>query len=170
MARWLLLGLGAATFLVVAKSHGRQIRLERELAGYWEVTFGAQNPAWVESLWRRDRFVYWGVAASIALLTIGIRVLAARFAWHLPLVDWADRLSWVGALYLHLILPLTGAFVAAGLLSLIRFVVAARAENGPTNLRPAEWLADAVRGSAAWWALTLVMGTALLILASRRRQ
>ncbi len=30
-----------AAFLAAAKSHGRQVKLERELAGYWEVRFGA---------------------------------------------------------------------------------------------------------------------------------
>ena len=82
--RWVVLVFGVATFLVAAKTHGRQLRLERELAGYWHVTFGAQNPAFVEALWRRERILYWGVAAALAACTIAFRLLAPRLGWPLP--------------------------------------------------------------------------------------
>jgi hypothetical protein len=54
-----------ATFLLAAKSHGRQVRLERERAGYHQVVFGGSNPAFVEALWRRDRLRYWPTFALV---------------------------------------------------------------------------------------------------------
>ncbi len=40
-----------AAFLAAAKSYGRQLRLEREVAGYWEVRFGGTNPPFVAAWW-----------------------------------------------------------------------------------------------------------------------
>ena len=62
--RWLLVALSLASFLAAAKTHGRQLRLERELAGYLHVTFGGKNPAWVEGLWQRERMYFLGVKAG----------------------------------------------------------------------------------------------------------
>lgn len=85
----LLLGTGLVATLVAAKAHGRQVRLERERAGIFEVVFGGDNPPFVEALWRRDRVRYWTafplfLAASGALLWLawgaGAHLLAA-FAW-----------------------------------------------------------------------------------------
>jgi hypothetical protein len=167
-ARWLILGLGAATFLVAAKTHGRQLRLERELTGYWHVTFGAQNPAFVEALWRRERFLYWSVAAILAACTIAFRLLAPRFEWPLPLVATSGGRSILVALLLHVVAPLTAAFVVTGLLSVVRFVLAARAGSEATAARPDDWMSGALWGTAGWWALTLVMCAGLWVLAWRR--
>ena len=53
---WLGALIGVAALLVAAKAHGRQVRLEREAAGYHEVVFGGTNPPFVDALWRADRF------------------------------------------------------------------------------------------------------------------
>ncbi len=46
VTRWLpVLGI-VAVFLLAAKAHGYQLRLERQLMGYPEVVFGGSNPAW----------------------------------------------------------------------------------------------------------------------------
>src|SRR5438045_8903489 len=91
-----VLGLGVATFLVAAKAHGRQLRIERELAGYWEVSFRARNPAFVEALWRRERIVYWSLAAVAAIASIALRLLSPWSGW-----------SFLGALLLHILAPPT---------------------------------------------------------------
>lgn len=167
-ARWIVLALGAATFLAAAKAHGRQLRLERELAGFWHVTFGAQNPPFVEALWRRERLVYWSLAAIVAIASIGFRLLAPRFAWSLPVEGTAAGRSVIGALFFHALVPLIVAFVATGLLSLSRFVAAARSDGVSGGTRPQDWLPQAAWGSAGWWLLTLAMGAALFLLAWRR--
>ena len=71
MARWLTLGIGAGAVLAAAKAHGRQLRIERELAGYFQVRFGGQNPEWVEAFWRRERAYFWSTAVVLGLLVAG---------------------------------------------------------------------------------------------------
>ena len=165
--RWLDVVLGATTFLAAAKAHGRQLRLERELAGYWHVTFGAQNPAFVEALWRRERILYWSVAAALVACTIAFRLLAPRCEWPLQLAA-ASRRSILVALLLHVAAPLTAAFVVTGLLSVVRFVLAARAGSEATAARPDDWMSWALWGTAGWWALTLVMFAVFCLVAWRR--
>jgi hypothetical protein len=167
-ARWLVFALGVATFLAAAKTHGRQVRLERELAGYWHVTFGAQNPPFVETLWRRERLLYWAIVVVVAFGTVGFRLLAPRFAWWLPIEGAPSGRSFIGAVFLHVLAPLTVAFVATGLLSLARFASAARAGMSVTGEHPQGWLSQAAWGSAGWWFLTIAMAAALSIFAWRR--
>jgi hypothetical protein len=167
-ARWLVVALGAATFLAAAKAHGRQLRLERELAGYWHVTFGAQNPAFVEALWRRERLLYWSCAAVVAIATVGFRVLAPRFAWSLPVDGTQAGRSVIGVLFLHVLVPLIGAFIVTGLSSVFRFVAAAGSHHAASGTHPQDWLCDAACRSAGWWALTVAMAAALCFLAWRR--
>jgi len=150
---WLLLGLGVATFLAAAKAHGRQLRLERELAGYWEVSFRARNPAFVETLWRRERIAFWSLVALLAASSLAWRLLAPRPGW-----------SVAGALLLHILAPLTAAFVVTGLLSTRRFLRARRAGAVTASLPP-DWSSRAARGTAGWWALTLAMCAGLSWLA-----
>ena len=165
-ARWLVFALGVATFLAAAKTHGRQIRLERELAGYWDVTFGAQNPPFVEALWRRERLLYWTIVVVVAFGTVGFRLLAPRFAWSLREGAPSGR-SFIGVVFLHVLAPLTVAFIATGLLSLARFAFAARAGLSVTGEHPQNWLLHAAWGSAGWWVLTVAMGAALCAFAWR---
>jgi hypothetical protein len=164
-ARGLVLALGAVTFLVAAKAHGRQLRLERELSGYWHVTFGAQNPAFVEALWRRERLIYWSLAAMVALATIGFRLLAQRFTWSLPVEGTRAGWSFAGAAFLHVLVPLIVAFVVTGLLSVARFAAAPPSDTARAH--PQNWLSHAVWGSAGWWLLTVALGAALCVLAWR---
>jgi hypothetical protein len=150
----LLLALSAATYFAAAKAHGRQLRLERELAGYHHVTFGGRNPAWVEALWRRERRIYWSAAGAIALVLIGWRVLAQA----------TSQRSWIGLIAFHIVVPLTTAFVVAGLLSFMRFLFASRETSRPSGTPNAAWLSTAAWGSAGWWSLTFALGAALVVI------
>lgn len=143
-----------AVLLLAAKAHGRQVRLERELEGYREVDFRGDNPPWVEALWARDRLTYWGTAALLfaALLAVRFGPLAAP----LPLPAGAPAEAWVDAAVLALWAGV-GAFSAAGLVSLARFlrrlaVPAVAAEVARDRMA---WRVAALRGSALWWGLAL---------------
>jgi hypothetical protein len=109
VTRWLVLGLSGIAFLAAAKAHGRQLRLERELAGYLHVTFGGKNPAWVEALWQRERIYFFGV---LVLLVFASVVFNARVLRSLGTLDFV--------LVLHILLPVIGAFVGTGLFSAAR--------------------------------------------------
>lgn len=88
--------------ILAAKAHGRQVRLEREHAGYHDVVFGGDNPAFVETLWRRDRVRFW------ASYPVFLGLIAAPLAWR----------HGVGAhLLAALLLAGLGAFTLAGLRS-----------------------------------------------------
>ncbi|NUO51106.1 MAG: hypothetical protein HOV80_19795 [Polyangiaceae bacterium] len=161
-----ILALSVASFLAAAKAHGRQLRLERELAGHLHVTFGAPNAPFVEALWRRERLVFWSLAATLALGAIVFRLLAPRFAWELPVEGAPTGRSFVGVLFLHILGPLTIAFVVTGLISLGRLLVADRSAAAVAN--PQHWSSQAVWGSAGFWLLTFALCTALSVLVWRR--
>lgn len=96
MPAWLGALLGVPALIVAAKAHGRQVRLEREAAGYHAVQFGGSNPAFVERLWRRDRIRFW-TSASVAAVALGASAfflagdialaLVAAFLWA-PIVGF----------------------------------------------------------------------------------
>src|SRR5438034_2845345 len=87
-----------AAFLAAAKSHGRQLRLERELAGYWEVRFGGTNPPFVAALWRRDRVRFWAITLPLGLAWLACRLAQPGSRWWelwLPAVLWAPSVAFV---------------------------------------------------------------------------
>jgi hypothetical protein len=145
-------------FLTAAKAHGRQIRLERELAGYSSVTFGAPNAPFVEALWRRDRIVYWSVAATVCVVALAYGLVGARKGWPQPMAG-ADRRSWLGFGMMVTLWPLIAAFLTAGTVSQIRFLSASHASD---VVAPALW------GGAAWWGATLSLLAVALFTAFRR--
>jgi hypothetical protein len=71
-------------FLLAAKLHGRELRLEREARGIREVSFGrgAQNDPFVVALWRRERYFFWPIAAVSAV----VLALFASLPWPLTYV------------------------------------------------------------------------------------
>jgi hypothetical protein len=135
------------TFLISAKTHGRQHRLERELAGYWSVSFTSRNHPWVESFWFRQRVIYWSLAAVTATLMI--------------------TRKW-GNLYVRLPVAIVGsmsvAFILTGLLSVARLAV--RLSRNAT-VPSTDWFHHAVWGTAGFWLLTALCVTALLISARK---
>ncbi len=157
--RWIILLLSVLTFLAAAKTHGRQVRLERELAGHMEVHFGGVNDPFVEALWRRDRSVYWFVAGLSALIALAVR-----------LTDPAVRIfrgsrgvlgSWQGVVLFNVVLPFILAFTAAGIVSLAHFLIA----SGETQfVSKREWIGDVLKGSAGWWTLTVGLEASLGLL------
>jgi hypothetical protein len=98
-----IVAAAAAVFLLAAKLHGRQLRLERERAGYPEASFrrGADNAPFVVALWRRERYMVWGTAVVCAGATALVR----------PALPWP--VSFV-------LLPMTIGFAIGGILSLAR--------------------------------------------------
>lgn len=135
---WLLgVVLAAAAVLAAAKAHGRQVRLERERAGFDEVDFMADNPPFVEHLWERDRRIYWPAFAVAGLAVGAFRVATRGWALEVALDSLAAAL-------------LAGFFVA-GLASVRRFALAQE------SARPPEWVRAAWRGSAAWWSLAVLL-------------
>lgn len=150
----------AALFLAAAKFHGRQIRLERELAGFWTVDFRRENPPFVEQLWRADRRHYWSTAALSALALFGYFIATSRTAWP----GWREELGgasyWAAAVPFALAWSMTVAFAANGVASWIRLV---RSPAWRTAL-PAgapHWKVNARRGSRLWAAIVSAIGLAL---------
>lgn len=144
---------------VVAKSHGRQIRLERELQGYFEVDFRSDaNPAFVKGLWRRDRRLYWTVAS------LATGVLLAWVVWQKP----HEESSASGPLWAWVALALMSAMVLAfatsGLVSLTRFRRALRLRKQEGTVPDPRWLRAAHRGSWGWWAATLLLGVMVALI------
>jgi hypothetical protein len=146
MNGWLVLGLSLVMFVAAAKTHGRQLRTERQLAGHASVTFGAANHPWVEALWRRDRWIFWSTAA---LFAVAAAIVSASVgfspSWAVTLLLWSA----------------TAGFLAAGLRSLASLFSASRLEQPPV---PSALL----WGSAAWWSLTLVLIGIVAALSARR--
>jgi hypothetical protein len=150
------------SFLVAAKAHGRQLRLERELEGYHHVVFGGTNPPFVEALWRADRVRYWSIAVGLAVGVLCLFALARARGWHWPFLGGGGgSVAWLvlwGA-------PVV-AFVTCGLWSLGRFVRATSAKAGAVQ---AEWAQEAVQGSSVWFAAA-VLAAVLVLSVSLRRQ
>jgi hypothetical protein len=156
-AQAMIWALSVGLFLAAAKAHGRQLRLEREKAGYFEVAFGGKNPAFVEGLWRQERLLFWSLAGALAAFAVAYAVAARRFGWPAPLCpcDGAPP-WWLLPLWIAL-WPMSLAFAFTGALSAWRLRLALA--SGP----PADpgWLAAARLGSLGWWALVLALGIGL---------
>jgi hypothetical protein len=156
---WLHFGVGVATFLAAAKAHGRQLRLERELAGVWQVDFRAVQPEVVAAIWNRERRIYWSIAAGTALLAAAVRFAGPRLGWAWP----EGARGFAGGLVAHVGVPMTIAFVITGALSVLRLL------DARGSAPSAEWLDAAAWGSVGWWAVALALCVALgATLAARR--
>lgn len=146
---YILLGL---LYLASAKVHGRQLRLERELEGHWKVTFGGRNHPWIEALWARERRLYWGMAAVLALLILAGGSVVRQAGWRVPMYMNDGSWSWIRFAALSLVLPLVLAFLGTGLLSVrrlwLRLIAGKKSPDG-------KWLANASWGSVGWWVLAV---------------
>ena len=130
--------LSIVTLGVAAKTHGRQIRRERERAGYTHVTFGGDNPPFVTALWRRDRVRLWTTAATTALAMLLLIGLG-----HAP----ANGL--LGAVWSLVFLPMLAGFVLSGLASSRRL-----ARSGPCG---------SCSGGFAWWSLLSLLAGVTIV-------
>jgi hypothetical protein len=130
-----LLVASAVLFLLAAKAHGRELRLEREAAGVPHVVFGGQNPPMVESLWRSERARFWVatpiLAAGLAALVLARGAGAGRVS--LAALAWAPSIS----------------FTALGMWSFVRAGGLTRGE---------------VAGSVGWWSLVAAATVATAVL------
>jgi hypothetical protein len=170
-----LVGGSALLFLAAAKTHGRQIRLERQLAGYWDVSFGGAAPPAVEALWQRERMLLWSIGIGAAVLGLIYVLLARRLRWPVPPratrrgEERPPAWSWWGALLVAIVWPAVIAFVACGLASQVRFVWAmSMSMSGAVASTPGDWITPALWGSAGWWALTAALLAAVAWLAATR--
>jgi hypothetical protein len=157
-----VVGLSVVAFVLAAKAHGRQLRLERELEGYHHVVFGGSNPPFVDALWRADRVRYWSTAGVLALAVLGLFALARVQGWGWPFLGGGTgSVVWLvvwGA-------PVV-SFLTCGVWSLTRFHHAVSAKLEGTV--DAEWVQDSLQGSA-WWFSAAVLATALTLFASTRK-
>jgi hypothetical protein len=152
--RAIVLILSVVTFLVAAKSHGRQVRLERERAGHTQVAFGGENPPFVEALWKRDRVRYWSTAAIAFAVALALVVASSSLGLPRPLGGGA-----LGAAWTMLFLPLITGFLVCGAASLTGFVASRAVDPRFTT--------EALPGSAAWWSLALAALATTVVLAFR---
>jgi hypothetical protein len=148
-----LLAFSIGTFWLAAKAHGRQIRLERERAGYMQVDFRARNPPFVEALWWRDRWCYWLVAATMLVLVLLALVGAPRLGLPGP----RAAASWL-VLWAAWLVPMVTAFFVAGLVSLAR-LWSSRAEG-------LDFTRASLPMSAVWFSLALAGVVVTMFLAA----
>jgi hypothetical protein len=148
-----------ALFVLSAKAHGRELRLERELAGHWSVTFGAPNHPWVEALWRAERLRFWGFTLTLVALLVAADALRA-----LPWLREADGARRWGRLALAALLWAPSiSFIVSGVWALGRVLSMARSGAGDAGpaAASAAWMAAATWGSFAWWASVLALAIAV---------
>jgi hypothetical protein len=170
---WIELGLGVVLLLLAAKVHGRQIRLERELEGYFDIDFMRENDPWVEALWRTDRRQF-RIAFPVAAVVLASLVAAMGSSWVAARFG-SDPLGspLLGAIGLAVLLwAPVAAFVANGFASAWRFHRRLN-EPRPQGRRRDEvladrghWLATAVRGTYAWWGFLGAVGVATVVIAA----
>jgi hypothetical protein len=156
------LATSVVTFLVAAKAHGRQLRLERELEGYHRVIFGGTNPPFVEALWRADRVRYWSIAVALSVGVLGLYALTRALGWRWPFLHGGSgSAAWLvvwGA-------PVV-AFLTCGFWSLTRFLQAAAEKlDGAVD---GAWMRESLQGSA-WWFTAAALATVLVLFASTRK-
>ena len=167
---WIELGLGVVLLFITAKAHGRQIRLERELEGHFDIDFMGENHPWVEALWRKDRRQFWIVFPVIAVALSAYAVVAVSLGLPPRFGNDPLGLPLPGAIVLAgLLWALSGAFATNGLASALRFRSALRRRDAERNesegnrVASGEWSGAAVRGTFAYGGL--VAGLIVVIVA-----
>ena len=158
----MVLAGSALLFLAAAKAHGRQLRLEREKAGYFKVVFGGKNPAWVEGLWRQERVLFWTLTGAAIAFALAYAVASVRYAWPMPLPDSAGGHPWWMLLLWAGVWPMTFGFVITGLISITRLMAAFS-----RGVRPkAAWIKAAWWGAAGWWSLVAALACGVILAAA----
>src|SRR5262245_59021311 len=128
-----------ALFLLAAKAHGRELRMEREAAGFHRIVFGSPDmPPFVAELWQRERIYFWASTLALALLAgvSLVRMDAPKGLTALAILTWAPSVSFAGL----------------GLYSLAR-------KGFPS---------DGAVGSAGWWSAVLVAFVASALIAKAK--
>lgn len=167
---WIVLFLSLLLFLAAAKTHGRQIRLERELRGHMDIQFGTgTNPPFVEGLWRRDRIRFWSLFAVLAALFLVLALVPIVPSSALPLHRATEERALARSLIGALLWAPTITFLTLAVLSLRRF---RHDEKNPTpdepNVHhPPPWRIHARRSTLFWFATAFVLLTLVIVLAYR---
>lgn len=127
-----------ATFILAAKAHGRELRLEREAVGIFEVVFGGANPPFVDALWAAERLRFWIATPLLALVLAVALVIAGASRSTIAFAS----LLWAPAM----------VFLVLGVSSIVRAGGFSRVD---------------LCGSLGWWSL-VVGGFAVVALLGRR--
>ena len=96
MIKALMIIASVVLFLIAAKVHGRELRREREAAGFHHVTFGdSNNPPEVEALWKSERPRFWGVTVGAIAVALAIGLFVRPPTWVLvsAVLAWSPTLS-----------------------------------------------------------------------------
>jgi hypothetical protein len=137
---WMVSVVSAVLFLVAAKAHGRELRLEREAHGIELASFRSASPA-VQALWSAERARFWSFFVPLA-----IGLVALSFRLDLGHVNGAlSALAWAGA----------GAYLASGV-----WAIGRRAVLGG---------ASAWEGSLGWWMAVGTMTAVVTVVAAKVR-
>jgi hypothetical protein len=161
---WVDAVLSLGFLLLAAKAHGRQVRLERELAGYWTVVFGGHNPEWVEALWRRDRRRFWALTIALGLVAVLMAAVTPFNAAPVPRFGGVDGRPVAFAVLATLLWAPALALAVNGVLSFRRWGRAAATNAAGVSQaeeRDPGWHRRATRGSWAYW--SVVSFSALII-------
>lgn len=161
---WTILAASLALVLMAAKTHGRQVRLERERAGYPTVMIGTANPPWVEALWRRDRILFWGAFGGGVSLALSYAFAAVRLNWPMPLRDGNGNPPWWSLILFAALWPFIAAFLVSGLASLARLALSFRVREPSDARRPrpgGPWSRKAWLGTVGWWLPTLALAAGI---------
>lgn len=137
---WAILALSFGLFLLAAKAHGRELRLERVAHGFEEVDFRALPPG-VQAIWQAERVRFW---PAFAVLATVFAVLAWMYAPIGRGFAVPSAIAFAGAL----------AFAICGVLAMFRRAQLEGAHEWP--------------GSIAWWSATLVIAIAIVAIGLSR--
>lgn len=135
-ATFLLILVSVVLFVIAAKAHGRELRLEREANGVTHVVFGGQNPPAVEAIWSAERRRFWVLAPVLAG---ALALVLRRFGGGAGLMA-LGALAWAPVI----------AFIALGLASAARTGVSARGH---------------LTGSIGWWTFVLALSAVTVAVA-----
>jgi hypothetical protein len=135
-----------ATFILAAKAHGRELRLERVVAGIHQVTFGGDNPAFVDTLWAAERMRFWVATPVLSLILVAVLAFAgaSRSTLGFATLLWSPSVVFtvLGIASIHRAGGLhraeLGGSIALWSLVLLGFALVALLGRGPNVTLPAE--------------------------------
>ena len=136
------------SILSAAKLHGRQIRLEREQRGYFNVFFGGENEPYIVELWRKDA----RLLKAVTFAGIGLAVVATCFYRSLGLLFFGSGYAFIGG------------FLVSTLASTRRLFHDLKM---PHSSPPEDEKWVSLAETIAWWTLTFVLILASFLLISR---
>lgn len=138
--------LSVLLFLTTAKTHGRHLRLERELHGIATVDFRGGNPPFVDDLWRAERVRY---AIATPILVIGVLALL----WKLGMLRSVGTFAMAAVFWAPSVSFLVCSFLSG--VRLLRTYSGPPSEGMLTGAARTAWQASALSGTLLFWGLSL---------------